>query len=148
LVLQQRRQWDPLLTWFRQRYDCPLTTTLEIETPQQHEHTVRTQQHLLHCLNGWQLAVLDNLCTVTKSFVISWSLLAERLTVAQAFEAARLEENWQMRAYGKVEGIYGHGIDMEFVRMNINASKTMFNLLQDGPTPPELMTNKPTTASK
>jgi len=144
LVTQQRRQWDPLLVWFRHRYDCALQTTLEIESPVQSAETIAAQQRLLHCLNGWQLAALDQLCTVTKSFVISWAVLAERLTVAQAFEAARLEENWQMRAYGKVEGIYGHGIDMEFVRMNVAAAKTLFNLLQDGQNKPEeLETNKP-----
>ena len=114
--------------WFHERYDCALKTTLEIETPQQHAAALQIQRDLLASLTGWQLAALDALTTVTKSFVISWALLAERLTIAQAFEAARLEENFQMRQFGKVEGVYGHGIDMEFTRMSIAAAKTFSNM--------------------
>lgn len=126
----------------RDRYNCDLKTTLEIETPAQSEEARASQMRLLESLSGWQLAALDALTTVTKSFIISWALLAERLTVSQAFEAARLEENFQMRQYGKVEGVYGHGIDMEFTRMSIAAAKTFNNLVSPLEPEPMLQTHK------
>ena len=126
---QQKKQWDPLLQWFRDRYGCQFRTTLEFETPEQDAKTVEIQQSLLESLTPWQLAALDSLTTVTKSFLISWALITDRLSINQAFEAARLEENFQMRQYGQVEGIYGHGIEMEFTRMTLAAAKTWVNLV-------------------
>jgi ATP synthase F1 complex assembly factor 2 len=131
LVQQQKRHLDPLLQFFKERYQCDLSTTLLFEKPGQVEAARKVQWSLIQSLSGWQLAALDSLCTVTKSFVISWSLLANRLSVASAFEASRVEENWQMRSFGKVEGVYGHGIDMEFARMSIAAGKTFFNLVTE-----------------
>jgi ATP synthase F1 complex assembly factor 2 len=133
LVAQQRKQWDPLLQWMRDRYACELTTTFEIETPTQSDDAIAKQHALLASLSGWQLAALDSLTTVTKSFVISWALLTDRITITQAFEAARLEENFQMRQYGQVEGVYGHGIEMEFTRMSMAAAKTWVNCVTTDP---------------
>jgi ATP synthase F1 complex assembly factor 2 len=129
LVQQQRKQWEPLLQWMHQRYGCDLQTTFEFETPKQSDAAVARQRELLESLTGWQLAALDSLTTVTKSFVISWSVVTGRLSIHQAFEAARLEENFQMRQYGQVDGVYGHGIEMEFTRMTIAAAKTWINLV-------------------
>lgn len=129
LVHQQRKQWDTLLHWMKERYGCDLHTTYEFETPRQSAEVARRKQELLESLTGWQLAALDSLTTVTKSFVISWALLTSRLTIHQAFEAARLEENFQMRQYGQVDGVYGHGIEMEFTRLSIAAAKTWVNLV-------------------
>lgn len=129
LVAAQRKHWDPLLAWFKASYGCDLRTTQEIETPTQSPEALAIQRQLLESLNGWQLAALDALTTVTKSFAVSWALLADRLTITAAFEAARVEENFQMRQYGKVEGVYGHGIDMEWTRMSIAAAKTFANMV-------------------
>lgn len=146
LVSQQRKQWDPLLLWFRDRYGCDLATTLEIETPTQSAEATQIQQALLTSLTGWQMAALDTITTVTKSFVISWALLAGRISINQAFEAARLEENFQMRQYGQVEGVYGHGIDMEFTRLTLAAAKTWVNLVTvDQKENPLLQAVKPTS---
>jgi len=134
LVTQQRRHWDPLLLWFRDRYRCTLQTTFELRAPDQSEDSVAIQKELLRSLDGWQLAALDVATTVSKSFVISWALLANRLSVQQAAEAARVEENYQQRQYGTVEGVYGHGIEVEYTKMTLAAAKMFCNLVTNLPT--------------
>ena len=53
-----------------------------------------------------------------------------QLDVKKGYECSRLEENFQMRRYGRVEGVFGHGIDIEYVRMKIAAARTFINMLR------------------
>jgi ATP synthase F1 complex assembly factor 2 len=110
-----------------------MNTTTQFAPPSQSPETLNKIQKMLAELNGWELAALDVLTTVTKSFITSYCLLfnhPNKINIEKAWESARLEENYQMNKWGKVEGIYGHGVDMEYVRMSLAAAKTFINFLR------------------
>lgn len=133
LVSLQKKQWDSLMTFFKKRYACQFNTTHMIEAPTQPASALHIERLMLDSLSNWELAALDALTTVTKSFLISWSVLCDYIDVSAAYDAARLEENYQMDQYGRVDGIYGHGIDIEFTKMTIAAAKLFHSALN--PTP-------------
>jgi chaperone required for assembly of F1-ATPase len=81
-----------------------------LSAPEQNPQSLTRQRELLCSLSGWQLAALDAMVVVTKSFTISWGLITNKLSIEQAFQAGRLEENWQISQCGRVDGVYGHGM--------------------------------------
>ena len=129
LAKLQEKHWTPLLRWLKDTYGVALNTTTALAAPQQSEHAMSTLHYLLQQQDAWTLAALDCITTATKSLVIALATLGGRLTMEQAWDAARVEESYQIRQSGRVDGIYGHGIDEEFVRMEIAAAKTFVNLL-------------------
>lgn len=82
-------------------------------------------------LNKFEISALDTIATCTKSISIALAVMHQRITVEQAWEAARIEENYQIRQYGHVEGIYGHSIDMEYVRHRVATAASLLNLLRE-----------------
>lgn len=47
-------------------------------------------------LDDWKLSAVDSLAGVARSLTIALAVIHERITVAQAMEAIRLEENFQV----------------------------------------------------
>jgi hypothetical protein len=53
------------------------------------------------------------------------------VSARQAFEAARVDENYQMRHWGKVDGAFGHNVDVTYAQMRCNSAITYLSLLGD-----------------
>ncbi len=53
-------------------------------------------------LDVFSLSALDTVASVTKSAVVSMAFTDGVITVEDAWEAARVDENFQIKEYGKV----------------------------------------------
>jgi hypothetical protein len=62
--------------------------------------------------------------------VIAWAAFQGVLTLPRAFEASRVEEQYNLRKYGHVSGMYGHDVDIEYNRQQLSTYFTYLNLLR------------------
>jgi len=131
LVRLQSKHWDPILNWLRSVHDIDLTVTDGLTTADHEESVQQKIVAVLQQQDEWVLACIDALCNISKSVIFALSVIAGRLTPSAAYEVCRLEENYQMRRYGQIDGIYGHGVDIEFAKLQIAAVKTFLNLIQN-----------------
>lgn len=63
-------------------------------------------------LDAWHLAAFASMCSTAKSFLLGWAVLESGSPIeemAQAIEASRVEEEFQIASWGLVEG--GHDYD-------------------------------------
>jgi hypothetical protein len=60
--------------------------------------------------------------------------------VDQAYAASRCDNDWQMRLEGKVDGMFGHDIDIEHHRLKLGAARSFLNLLGPLGTCPSFVT--------
>lgn len=58
----------------------------------------------VHSLDAWHLAALHAACAEAKSLLVAAALIAGALDAQQALTAARVEEEFQIAAWGLVEG--------------------------------------------
>jgi hypothetical protein len=127
-------------------------------------------RHMLNQQNDWHLAAMAGVVDVSQSTVLALNVLAQRVSIQQAYAAAHCDELFQQNAYGVVRGWYGHGIDREYVRTKIATSIMFLQLLHSEqltapgevkpwllltppsapstPAPPESTATSATTASK
>merc|ERR1712130_224938 len=128
LARLQKKYLNPVLQWLDTKYGAKINrsdTTIAVAQPKETKEKIK---EVLSNLDDWQFASLDSLCGITRSLVVSLAIVEGQLGVKKGFECARLEEEYQIRRWGEVEGIYGHGIDREYARMKIAAARTFINL--------------------
>ena len=102
LVERQRRHWDPILAWAAQtlgaRFACA-EGVVAIAQPQLALDAAR----LAIPQDPWRLGAVHAATTLTGSALIALALLHGRLTFEQAWQAAHLDEDWNMEQWGRDE---------------------------------------------
>lgn len=64
-----------------------------------------------------------------KSTALAVALINNKLTIEEALDSSRIEENYQMTLYGEVEG--GHDLDEGISLMQLSAAKNFSNLVKE-----------------
>lgn len=99
----QCRDWDPVINWFNDRYETNLTKSRDISAPAMPVDTkMNITKHLLSydltSMHGFVFAV-----DVLKSMVLAFACIERFITVEQAVKLSRLEEEFQITHWGRVE---------------------------------------------
>lgn len=101
LVGRQQAAWQPLLDWFRERYDVQLRVTEGVLAVQQPaELRIRLQQ-VCAGLNPLELTILHALTGATGSVVIGLAVLTGRLDAEAAHSISLLDEYFQVERWGE-----------------------------------------------
>lgn len=77
-------------------------------------------------MDDYYLVALETAATVAKSPTIALALLDGFLTIHQALNCSRFEENLQIEEFGKIEGT--HDVDESYERMVLATAKNLVNL--------------------
>jgi chaperone required for assembly of F1-ATPase len=101
LAARQQDAWQPLLDWVFLRYDAQLAVTVGIIPVTQPRNAVSALRRALEGRESFELAALAGMVRATGSLVIGLALAGERLTTAEAFAAAQLDETYQMEIWGE-----------------------------------------------
>jgi ATP synthase mitochondrial F1 complex assembly factor 2 len=129
LVRLQKKHWDPLIRWMKDEFDITMATTTAITPPEHPAETPAKVFELLESFDKWEFSALDSVTASTKSLVVGLAVLKNRLTIDEAYAAARVEEQYQIDEWGKVHGPFGHSVDMITPRVKIAAARNFMNLL-------------------
>ncbi|EDW46452.1 ATP synthase mitochondrial F1 complex assembly factor 2 [Drosophila sechellia] len=122
----QVNEWDPVIAWFNQRYDTNLQKTMNITPPQVSERDKMNiakhfQSYSLETLHGFIFAV-DTL----KSIVLACAVIEQMLTVEKAVALARLEEEYQLKFWGRVE--WAHDLNQQELQARLAAAVLFIHL--------------------
>lgn len=87
----------------------------------------------------WVKAVMSQVVGATKSSIITLAFVHGHVDSEGAFEASRLEEEWQIRQHGEVED--GHDTLRSYLRVQLASAATFLTLLPPPTLPPPLPTS-------
>lgn len=103
LVARQAKIWDGLLAWLTQATGARLKVATGIVHVAQEPEALEAIRKAVDGFDAFELTGLHNVVTLTGSAVIGLALLKGQIDAAAAFEAAHLDEFWQMELCGADE---------------------------------------------
>lgn len=117
LVARQAQHWDPLLAWARGRYDVGFETVTGVMHRPQPPATLARLGEAVAALDGFRLAGLSPLVTVSGSLVIGLAMLEGAIDKDTGWAAAQVDEAWQVEQWGDddlaVQAREAHRADFE-----------------------------------
>lgn len=128
LLHRQSRHWDPIVGWFEQQFNCHLpieygdiTNTTSIP-----KFDLSKLHNNLLARGRWPLVGAKFMAQSLKSYVLTASLTEKFLGVEDAVNLARLETNFQVEKWSKVE--CEHDLDEQCVRARAAAGNLFYHL--------------------
>ncbi|HML08699.1 MAG TPA: ATP12 family protein [Xanthobacteraceae bacterium] len=100
LVQRQARYWDPILAWAREALGARFSSGAGVV------HVVQDAAALAAASaaipdDPWRLGAVHAVTTLTGSALIALALLRGRLTAEEAWQAAHVDEDWNMEQWGR-----------------------------------------------
>lgn len=101
--LQERQAatWQPLLDWARTRYDAEFCVTSGLMPVSQSPQAMKALRLAVEELDDWRLTALQAAAAPLGSLVLALALVEGRVTAEQAYEAAFLDEAYQIEQWGE-----------------------------------------------
>lgn len=97
LAKQQAETWQPLLDWVSEQHGITLKVTTGILHVKQ---DVAQLEKILRDIDSFRLAAFYNITTLCGSISVALNVLGDNITAEQAWEAAELDENYQISQWG------------------------------------------------
>jgi chaperone required for assembly of F1-ATPase len=99
---RQAQQWDPILAWARDALGADFKLGEGIVHVAQPEAALKAAAAVIPT-DPWQLGAVHVVTTLTGSALIALALLRGRLTAEAAWQAAHVDEDWNMEQWGQDE---------------------------------------------
>jgi len=100
LVTRQAQHWDPILAWARDVLGAPLRAEVGVVHIAQDEDALARARATIP-RDPWRLGALSVATTLAGSALIALALARGRLSVEKAWEAAHVDEDWNMEQWGR-----------------------------------------------
>ena len=127
LVARQKATWQPLVDWAALALDAPLRVTQSILPTAQPPEAVAALRSAVEALDSHELTALSSATKAAASLVIGLALCRGRLSAEQAFEAAELDESYQMELWGEdAEALQRRAA----IRADLEAAERFLSLLR------------------
>ena len=107
LVLRQREQWDPWLTWFDQHYGIKLKTTTDLNAMEQPEEAHKRVRNYMQALDPHDFTVMHVVTSLAGSVILGLAFMEGEISPEEVFDLAFLEEKYHSELAGEDE----HGQD-------------------------------------
>jgi len=101
LVKRQQMLWQPLLNWLAEELNAPLHVTMGITPLAQQQASLAALRDAVARRNDMELTALRLATAASGSLAIALALMARRLDADAAFEAAELDESFQIERWGE-----------------------------------------------
>ena len=102
LVQAQARHWDPILAWARDALGARFVLGEGVVFVAQPEQAVAAARAAIPS-EPWRLGAVNVITTLTGSALIALALAEGRLAVDAAWDAAHVDEDWNMELWGRDE---------------------------------------------
>ena len=103
LKARQHKVWQPVLDWLEGAHGVALAATEGIMPARQSEQAVAALKAAIAALDDERLTALQASAAITNSLALSLAVAHERISAAEAFVAAVLDETYQMEQWGEDE---------------------------------------------
>jgi chaperone required for assembly of F1-ATPase len=100
LVARQAAIWDPIIAWAREFLDASFASTHGMAFLVQPQAALAAAGAAIP-RDPWRLGAFHAVTTLTGSALIALAVLKRRLSAEQAWEAAHVEEDWNMDFWGR-----------------------------------------------
>ena len=100
LTVRQNETWQPLIDWAKSRYGTGLVVTTGITAVAQPDEALAAFADAVNAHDDFTMAALSTVTALTGSLVIALALSEGYLNGEQAFEAAVLDETFQIERWG------------------------------------------------
>lgn len=101
LAARQQEAWQPLLDWAARELDAPLAVTTGIVSVPQPEAALAALHRAVVGLGEMELVALNGAVTAAGSLIIGLAMSRGRIGPESAFEAAQLDETYQIERWGE-----------------------------------------------
>lgn len=101
LAALQAAAWDPVLDWARETLGASFAVTYSIMPVEQPEAAIRAVADAVGDIQPFSLGPAHIITTLTGSAVTALATLKGRLTDAEAWTAAHIDEDWQISQWGE-----------------------------------------------
>ncbi|KAI7730753.1 hypothetical protein M8C21_017498 [Ambrosia artemisiifolia] len=122
----QVKKIDPLLKWVESEFGFKPVVYSSFFGGKQEDGLIKAVENVLKNTNDNELAAIDALASASHSLIISIALFRGRLTIQDAIELIRLEEDMQVEKWGLVEG--GHDLDVADLKVQISSAAVFLGL--------------------
>jgi chaperone required for assembly of F1-ATPase len=102
LVERQRQHWDPVLAWAAETLGVRFQPTVSITHLTQPEGALKAAEAAIPA-DPWRLGAVHSVTTLTGSALLALALAHGRLSVEEAWDAANVDEDWNMEQWGRDE---------------------------------------------
>lgn len=100
LVKRQQATWQPLLDWAAERYSARLVVVEGLAFVPQPDEAVKRLHDAVAAYSDFGLSALYNLTHISGSLVVALAVAERHLSAADAFDAAQLDELYQIERWG------------------------------------------------
>lgn len=101
LIALQAGNWDPILVWARDELGASFVVTGGLMPVPQPEDAVQAVADAVGDVSPFMLGPLHVMTTLTGSAILALATLKGRLTDAEAWAAAHVDEDWQISQWGE-----------------------------------------------
>jgi len=101
LVCRQDEVWSPLIDWMRERFGVRFLLAEGIVPIEQFPETLEAVDRALGDPDPLRLAALSTVNALTGSAILTLALLHGRITAAEAWEAAHVDEDFEIGLWGE-----------------------------------------------
>ncbi len=101
LVARQLDLWEPTLDWAQTRYGVTFARISGIMHQPQPPETLNRLAAAIGARTPFELAALSHIVTINGSLVIALALIEGAIAAGAAFDAAHLDELWQVEKWGE-----------------------------------------------
>uniref|UniRef100_A0A336LQI7 CSON000898 protein n=1 Tax=Culicoides sonorensis TaxID=179676 RepID=A0A336LQI7_CULSO len=120
LLETQNKEWTPIIKWFNKEFNCDLQKTTDLTVPIINPGTKMNISNYLNsydriALHGFTYAV-DTL----KSFILACAVIKQHISIEKAVLLSRLEEEYQMGHWGRVE--WAHDLSQLELQARLSAA--------------------------
>jgi chaperone required for assembly of F1-ATPase len=102
LVAAQAQHWNPVLAWARETHGARFVLGEGVMFVAQPENAVAAIRDAVP-LDPWRLGAVHLITTLTGSALIALAVAAHELGVDEAWAAAHVDEDWNMKLWGRDE---------------------------------------------
>jgi chaperone required for assembly of F1-ATPase len=102
LVQRQAQQWDPILGWARDALGARFVLAEGVMHVAQPDHAVAAARIAIP-QDPWRLGAMHSITTLTGSALLALAVAHGRLSPEQAWEAAHVDEDWNLEQWGRDE---------------------------------------------
>jgi len=103
LVARQAAAWDPLLDWAADTLAAPLVVTAGVVPVSQPRASLDRLAEVVRAFDPFRLMALHDLVAISGSLVIGLAIVRGRISVQDGWDASRIDETWQVEAWGHDE---------------------------------------------